>query len=247
MHLYNNTFSTTSCKNCVCVIKQILISNIKLTLDLERLDRLNDFLLVTLHARKRDLQIAFILSHKLFLRRAGRLARLLVITSVSDLWGICSLLLVCHPFLCLLPFIVNTDVISNLICPKWIKLDQTWSDLIELDQTWSKCISHQSKNVTVKSCHIYKKDENGRFIWDFFGSDLSKMDQTWSNWISHKSKNISIKSFHIHKKAKNACLILDFFGSDLSKMDQFWSNFIKLDFSPIKKLHYKKLPHLQKW
>ena len=66
MHLFNNTFSTTSCKNCVCVIKQILISNIKLTLDLERLDRLNDFLLVTLHARKRDLQIALILSHKFF-------------------------------------------------------------------------------------------------------------------------------------------------------------------------------------
>ena len=66
MHLFNNTFSTTSCKNCVCVIKQILISNIKLTLDLERLDRLNDFLLVTLHARKRDVQIALILSTKLF-------------------------------------------------------------------------------------------------------------------------------------------------------------------------------------
>ena len=33
------------------------------------------------------------------------------------------------------------------------------------------------------SCHIYKKDKNGCFILDFFGSDLSKMDQTWSNLI----------------------------------------------------------------
>ena len=32
------------------------------------------------------------------------------------------------------------------ICPKWIKLDQTCSN-------W---ISHQSKNVSIQSCHIYK-------------------------------------------------------------------------------------------
>ena len=86
-----------------------------------------------------------------------------------------------------------------------------------------------SQNDAIKSCHIYKKDKNGCFILDFFGSDLSKMDQTWSNWISHKSKNVSLKSFHIYKKNENACLILDFFGSDLSKMDQTWSNLIKLD------------------
>ena len=29
-----------------------------------------------------------------------------------------------------------------------------------------------------KSCHIFKKNKNGRFIFDFFGSDPSKMDQT---------------------------------------------------------------------
>ena len=40
------------------------------------------------------------------------------------------------------------------------KMDQTWSNLIKLDQTWSNWISHQSKNVTIKSCHIYRKDRN---------------------------------------------------------------------------------------
>ena len=61
-------------------------------------------------------------------------------------------------------------IFLDQIRPKWIKLDQTWSN-------W---ISHQSKNVTIKSCHIYRRDKNGCFFFDFFGSDLSKMDQTWS-------------------------------------------------------------------
>ena len=64
-------------------------------------------------------------------------------------------------------------IFLDQICPKWIKLDQTWSN-------W---ISYQSKNVTIKRCHIYRKDKNGCFVFDFFGSDLSKMDQTWSNLI----------------------------------------------------------------
>ena len=51
------------------------------------------------------------------------------------------------------------------IRPKWIKLDQIG-------------FSHQSKNVPIKICHIYRKDKNGYFVFDFFGSDLSKMDQT---------------------------------------------------------------------
>ena len=34
---------------------------------------------------------------------------------------------------------------------------------------------HISKNVSIESCHIFKKNKNGHFI---FGSDLSKMDQT---------------------------------------------------------------------
>ena len=34
------------------------------------------------------------------------------------------------------------------------------------------------KKVSKKSCHIFKKNKNGRFIFDFFGSDPSKMDET---------------------------------------------------------------------
>ena len=75
-------------------------------------------------------------------------------------------------------------IFLDQICPKWIKLDQTCSN-------W---ISHQSINVTIKSCHIYKKDKNNCFVFDFFGSDLSKMDQTGSNWISHQFKNATKKS-----------------------------------------------------
>ena len=64
-------------------------------------------------------------------------------------------------------------IFLDQICPKWIKLDQTWS----------KWISHKSKSVSIKSFHIYKKNKNACFIFDFFGSDLSKMDQTWLNLI----------------------------------------------------------------
>ena len=144
-------------------------------------------------------------------------------------------------------------IFLDQICPKWTKLDQTWS----------KWISHKSKKVSLKSFHIYKKDKNVCLILDFFGFYLSKMDQTWSNlinWISHKSKNVTIKSCHVYKKNNNGCFILAFFGLDLSKLeldqtfsnffklDQTWSNLIKLDqtwsnvdFSSIKKCHYKKL------
>ena len=62
-------------------------------------------------------------------------------------------------------------IFLDQIRPKWIKLDQIG-------------FSRQSKNVTMKSCHIFRKDKNGCLVFDFFGSDLSKMDQTWSNWIS---------------------------------------------------------------
>ena len=51
------------------------------------------------------------------------------------------------------------------IFPKCIKLDQIGFPL-------------QSKNVTIKSCHIYRNDKNDGFVFDFFGSDMSKMDQT---------------------------------------------------------------------
>ena len=49
------------------------------------------------------------------------------------------------------------------ICPKWIKLDQIG-------------FPHQSKNVTIKSCHIYRMDKNGYFVFDFF-------DQICPKWI----------------------------------------------------------------
>ena len=48
---------------------------------------------------------------------------------------------------------------------------QNGSNLIKLDYSG------------IKNGHIYKKDKNGCFIFDLFGSDLSKMDQTWSNLI----------------------------------------------------------------
>ena len=86
------------------------------------------------------------------------------------------------------------------ICPKWIKHDQIG-------------FPRQSKNVAIKSCHIYRKDKNGCFVFDFF------LDQICPKWIKldqtgfpHQSKNIT--------KNKNGHLIFDFFGSDMSKMDQ---------------------------
>ena len=66
----------------------------------------------------------------------------------------------------------------------WIFLDQICLNLIKLDQTWSNWISHQSKSVTIKSCHIYRKDRNDCLIFDFFVSGLSEMDQTWSNFLA---------------------------------------------------------------
>ena len=56
----------------------------------------------------------------------------------------------------------------------WIRSVQNGSNLIKLDQIG---FPHGSKNVTIKSCHIYIKDKNGCFVIDFFGSDLSKMDK----------------------------------------------------------------------
>ena len=59
-------------------------------------------------------------------------------------------------------------IFLDQICPKWIKLDQIG-------------FPHQSKNVTIKICHIYRKDKNGSFVFDFFvqnGSNLIKLDWT---------------------------------------------------------------------
>ena len=90
--------------------------------------------------------------------------------------------------------------------------------MIKLDQIG---FSHQSKNVTIKSCHIYRKDKNGCFVFDF------SLNQICPKWIKldqigfpHQSKNVTIKSCHIYRNDKNGSFVLDFFGSDLSKMDQ---------------------------
>ena len=56
-------------------------------------------------------------------------------------------------------------IFLDQICPKWIKLDQIG-------------FLTKSKNVSLKSFQIYKKDKDACLILDFFGSDLSKMDQT---------------------------------------------------------------------
>jgi hypothetical protein len=64
-------------------------------------------------------------------------------------------------------------IFLDQICPKWIKFDQTCSN-------W---ISHQSKNVSIQSCHIYKLDENGHFILDQICPKWIKLDQIGSNWI----------------------------------------------------------------
>ena len=104
----------------------------------------------------------------------------------------------------------------------WIRSVQSWSDLIKLDQTWSNWISYQSKNVTIKICHIYKKDNNDCFILDFFRSDLFKLDQ---NGFSLIKKCYYKKLSHLQKGSK-WLFYFWFFGSDLSKMDQTWSNFL---------------------
>ena len=57
-------------------------------------------------------------------------------------------------------------IFLDQICPKWIKMDQTWSN-------WR---SHQSKNVAIKSCRIYHEDTNGQKI-------LIRLDQICPKWI----------------------------------------------------------------
>ena len=91
--------------------------------------------------------------------------------------------------------------------------------MIKLDQIG---FPHQSKNVTIKSSHIF----------DFFGSDLSKMDQTGSNWISHQFKKATKKVVALKERVKMTVLFLIFF---LIRSVQNGSNSIKFDFSAIEK------------
>ena len=55
-------------------------------------------------------------------------------------------------------------IFLDQICPKWIKLDQIG-------------FSHLYKNVTIKSCHIFKKNKNDHIIFGFF------LDQIRPKWI----------------------------------------------------------------
>ena len=121
-------------------------------------------------------------------------------------------------------------------------------------QTWSNWSSHQSKNVAIKSCHIYHGEKN--YHWNispdfnFFyqiESNLSKMDQNGSNLIKLEFSTFSTFYkiiFFLSIYLPFIINFLDHIGSDLSKMDQNGSNLIKLEISPIKKSYYKKLLHL---
>ena len=141
---------------------------------------------------------------------------------------------------------VSFWIFLDQICPNLIKLDQTWSNLIKmavlfliffdqiwpkwikLDQTWSNWISHQSKNVIIKSCHIHKKNEI--FFWIKSvqnGSNLNKLDFSLI-------KNVTIKSCHFYKKDKKwPCYFWNFWIRSV----QNGSSLIKLVFLPIKNVN----------
>ena len=98
----------------------------------------------------------------------------------------------------------------NQICPKWTKMDETWSNLI-------------SDEIIIE---IYHPIFNFIYFLIRFNQICPKwirMDQTWSNLISDE---IIIEIY---------CQIFNFIffdqiESDLSLMDQNGSNLIKLDF-----------------
>ena len=69
-----------------------------------------------------------------------------------------------------------------------------------------------SKNVSIKSCHICKKDKNSHFIFDQIGSDLYKMDQNSSNLSKldfSQTKDVTLKIYQMYNKEKSDCFILD--------------------------------------
>ena len=77
-----------------------------------------------------------------------------------------------------------------------IRSVQNGSNLIKLIQNG---FPHQSKNVIIKSCHIYRKGRNDCFVVDFFwirsvqnGSNLIKLDQIG---FPYQSKNDELGIF----------------------------------------------------
>ena len=77
---------------------------------------------------------------------------------------------------------ISSDFQLYFFLSDLIRSVQNGSDLIKFDQIGFPC---QSKNVTIKSCCIYRKDKNGCFVFVFFwirsvqnGSNLIK----WGVW-----------------------------------------------------------------
>ena len=77
------------------------------------------------------------------------------------------------------------------------------SDMSIMDQIGSNWISHQSKNITVKSCHIYWKDKNECSLFDFI------LDQICPKWIKldqigfpQQSKILTVKSCTFTERKK---------------------------------------------
>ena len=89
-----------------------------------------------------------------------------------------------------------------------------------MDQTGSSWISHQSKNATIKSCHICRKSKNDCFVFDFLDQICPKWIKLDQNGFLTNQKVFLLKVFTFTKIIKMAVLFLIFLGSDLSKMDQ---------------------------
>jgi hypothetical protein len=139
----------------------------------------------------------------------------------------------------------------NQICPKLIKMDQTWSNWIyeeiiieiyrqifnliffwltqispkgiKMDLTWSNWIFDET------IIEIYHQIFNFIHFLTRLNQLVSKMDQTWSNWISDE---IIIEIYHqifnfiIFYQVESDLFKMDQNGSNLIKLDQTWSNLI---------------------
>ena len=136
-----------------------------------------------------------------------------------------------------MPFIIKMLICLDQICPKWIKIDQTWSNWIHNPRF--STFSTFCKFLIFLSIYLpFIKKAN------IFWSDLSKLDQNGSNLI--KLEFSPIKKYCYKKLShlpwrKNLSL---YFWSDWIRPVQNESNLIKLEFSPIKKCWHKKLSHL---
>ena len=58
----------------------------------------------------------------------------------------------------------------------WIRSVQNGSNLIKIDKIGIFVMVPHAKNVSVQSCHIYKKDKNGHFVFN-------SLDQICPKWI----------------------------------------------------------------